>query len=163
VVLLVAGFDAISFGFYVALNALTPVWLQKPVKVGGYGFTVTENATCKSPDHADPTLFPELTFPHVVTLVHWIGVVIGLLYGQFFSDRIPLWLARRNQGVWKPEFRLHALWPTNFILMPIGLGLVGAALQHRLHWIVFAIGQFFVTIGSLVSIPVTVNYICEVS
>ncbi|KIN08786.1 hypothetical protein OIDMADRAFT_175505 [Oidiodendron maius Zn] len=141
VVLLVAGFDAISFGFYVALNALTPVWLQKPVKVGGYGFTVTENAT--------------------FTLVHWIGVIVGLLYGQFFSDRIPLWLARRNHGVWKPEFRLHALWPTNFILMPIGLGLVGAALQHRLHWIVFAIGQFFVTIGSLVSIPVTVNYICE--
>jgi hypothetical protein len=95
--------------------------------------------------------------------VHWIGVVVGLLYGQFFSDRIPLWLAARNNGVWKPEFRLHALWLTNFILMPIGLGLVGAALQHKLHWIVFAIGQFFVTIGSLVSIPVTVNYICEVS
>lgn len=48
VVLLVAGFDAISFGFYVALNALTPVWLQKPVEVGGYGFTITENATCKA-------------------------------------------------------------------------------------------------------------------
>lgn len=48
ILLLCAGFDAITFGFWVALNALTPVWLQQPVKVGGYGFTVMENAACKS-------------------------------------------------------------------------------------------------------------------
>lgn len=47
VILMVAGFDMISFAFYVALNALTPIWLQKPVKVGGYGFTVYDNAACK--------------------------------------------------------------------------------------------------------------------
>ena len=47
--LIIAGFDTISFGFYVALNALTPVWLQLPVKAGGiYGFDVTQNAACKS-------------------------------------------------------------------------------------------------------------------
>jgi len=50
VLLIIAGFDTISFGFYVALNALTPVWLQLPKKAGGiYGFTVTQNAACKSP------------------------------------------------------------------------------------------------------------------
>lgn len=48
VVLMIAGFDAISFGFYVALNALTPVWLQLPVKAGGiYGWDVTQNAACE--------------------------------------------------------------------------------------------------------------------
>lgn len=47
--LIIAGFDTISFGFYVALNALTPVWLQLPVKADGiYGFDVTQNAACKS-------------------------------------------------------------------------------------------------------------------
>ena len=137
VVLMIAGFDMISFAFYVALNALTPVWLQKPEKIGGYGFTITQNAA--------------------FTFVHWIGLVLGLLYGQFLSDRIPLWLVARNGGLWKPEYRLHALWVTNFVLMPIGLGLVGAALQYKLHWIVFAIGQLFVTLGSFVSIPVTVK------
>lgn len=46
--LIIAGFDTISFGFYVALNALTPVWLQTPKKFGGiYGFTVEENAACE--------------------------------------------------------------------------------------------------------------------
>lgn len=47
VLLLCAGFDAISFGFWVALNALTPIWLQLPVKAGGYGFSVLDNAACK--------------------------------------------------------------------------------------------------------------------
>ncbi len=48
VLLIIAGFDTISFAFYVALNALTPVWLQTPVKAGGvYGFTVAQNAACK--------------------------------------------------------------------------------------------------------------------
>ncbi|KAG8170048.1 hypothetical protein KVR01_000793 [Diaporthe batatas] len=142
VILIIAGFDTIAFGFYVALNALTPVWLQMPLKAGGiYGFNVTENAA--------------------FTFVHWAGFMIGLVYGHFFSDRIPLWLAARNNGVWKPEYRLHALWPTNFVLMPLGLGLVGAAMQFRLHWWVMAVAQLFVTIGSLVSIPTTVNYICE--
>jgi hypothetical protein len=141
VILLIAGFDTISFGFYIALNALSPVWLQKPVRVGGYGFTITENAA--------------------FTFVHWIGFLIGLAYGHFFSDRIPLWLVAYNKGKWKPEYRLYALIPTSLILQPIGLGLVGAALQYHLHWIVFAIGQVLVTIGCLVSIPITVNYICE--
>ncbi|PCG90158.1 Major facilitator superfamily domain, general substrate transporter [Penicillium occitanis (nom. inval.)] len=142
VILIIAGFDTISFAFYVALNALTPVWLQLPKKAHGiYGFSVADNAA--------------------FTFVHWIGCIIGLIYGHFVSDRIPLWFIKRNNGVWKPEYRLHALWPTNFVLMPLGLGLVGIAMEYRLNWIVMAIGQLFVTIGSLVSIPVTVNYICE--
>lgn len=45
--------------------------------------------------------------------------------------------------------------------MPLGLGLVGACMQYKLHWVVMALAQLFVTIGSLVSIPITVNYICE--
>jgi len=165
---MIAGFDSISFGFYVALNALTPVWLQTPKKAGGlYGFTISENAACK--------LFPiclGATIPCaslntyrvvriLVTFIHWVGVLFGLLYGHLLSDRIPLWFVARNKGLWKPEFRLHVLWPTNLVLMPLGLGLVGIGMQYELHWAVMALGQFFVTIGSLVSIPITVNYICE--
>lgn len=41
-------FTLISFGFYIAMNALTPVFLQKPVKIGGYGFDTYQNALCKS-------------------------------------------------------------------------------------------------------------------
>lgn len=141
VILFVTGFDTISFGFYVALNALTPVWLQRPVDLGGYGFTVSQNA--------------------LFTFVHWIGLAFGVLYSQFFSDRIPMWLTARNGGVWKPEYRLHSLWIPSFVCTPLGLGLVGVGLRYHLHWIVIALGSALVTIGSLVSVPVTVNYICE--
>jgi hypothetical protein len=46
VMLCLGFFTLVSFGFYVAMNAITPVWLQKPEKLGGYGFTATQNALC---------------------------------------------------------------------------------------------------------------------
>ena len=163
VTLIIGGFDTISFAFYIAMNALTPVWLQKPVKAGGYGFTVSQNAACKLPQNFNHSYVDDTdpSFPNAVSFVHWIGLLFGLIYGHYFSDRIPLALAARNKGIWQPEFRLYALWLPSLILNPIGLGLVGAGLQYRLHWIVLAIGQVLITFGSLVSIPVTVNYICE--
>ena len=123
------------------MNAVTPPLLQKPVKVGGYGFTTQQNA--------------------YFSFVHWIGIIIALFYGHFVSDRLPLYLAARNSGTWKPEYRLHALWIPSLIFNPIGLGIFGAALEHHMHWIVIAVGQVFVTFGSLAMIPITVNYICE--
>jgi MFS family permease len=45
--LLLGFFVLFNFGFYVAMNSITPVWLQKPVKAGGYGFTLRETALCE--------------------------------------------------------------------------------------------------------------------
>lgn len=138
VTLILSVFTLISFGFYIAMNALTPVYLQKPIKVGGYGFTVKQNA--------------------YFSFVHWIGIIIALVYGHFVSDRIPLALAARNGGVWKPEYRLHALWIPAFIFNPVGLGIFGVALEKHMHWIVIAVAQVMVTFGSLAIIPIAVNY-----
>jgi hypothetical protein len=96
-----------------------------------------------------------------VSFVHWIGIAIALIYGHFISDRLPLAICSRNGGKWKPEYRLHALWIPALIFNPIGLGLFGAALKYHLNWIVIAVGQVFVTFGSLSLIPITANYICE--
>ncbi|KAJ6029274.1 Major facilitator superfamily domain general substrate transporter [Penicillium canescens] len=135
-------FTLISFGFYVGVNALTPVWLQKPVSAGGYGFTLEQNAA--------------------FTFSHWLGILFVQFYGHYLNDRLPLYLARRfNNGVWKPEYRLHVLWIPSLVLNPIGLGIFGAALQYGLHYMVLALGVFVVTVGSLGSVPVTVNYVVE--
>ncbi|CAG7920832.1 unnamed protein product [Penicillium olsonii] len=135
-------FTLISFGFYVGVNALTPVWLQKPVSEGGYGFSLEQNAA--------------------FTFCHWIGIIFVQFYGHYLNDRLPLALARRyNGGVWKPEYRLHVLWLPSLVLNPIGLGIFGAALQYHLHYMVLALAVFIVTIGSLASVPVTVNYVVE--
>ncbi|KAJ5545233.1 Major facilitator superfamily domain general substrate transporter [Penicillium sp. DV-2018c] len=135
-------FTLISFGFYVGVNALTPVWLQKPVSEGGYGFTLEQNAA--------------------FTFSHWIGIIPVHLYGHYLNDRLPLALARRfNGGVWNPEYRLHVLWLPSLVINPIGLGIFGAALQYHLHYMVLALGVFLVTIGSLASVSVTVNHVVE--
>ncbi|KAJ5653680.1 Major facilitator superfamily domaingeneral substrate transporter [Penicillium lividum] len=135
-------FALISFGFYVSVHALTPVWLQKPVSEGGYGFTLEQNAA--------------------FTFCHWVALILVQVHGHFFNDRIPLALARRfNNGIWKPEYRLHVLWLPSMILNPIGLGIFGAALQYHLHYMVLALGVFLVTLGSMASVPVTVNYVVE--
>lgn len=49
------------FGFSVAMNSLTPVWLQKPVEAGGYGFTPIQNALCKWPPYLLRSLYEGLT------------------------------------------------------------------------------------------------------
>lgn len=135
-------FTLISFGFYVGVNALTPVWLQKPVSAGGYGFSLAQNAA--------------------FTFSHWLGILVVQIYGHYCNDSIPLALAKRfNNSIWKPEYRLHVLWIPSLILNPIGLGIFGAALQYHLHYLVLAFGTFLVTIGSLASVPVTVNYVVE--
>jgi hypothetical protein len=47
VTLILSLFTLVHFGFYVALNSLSPVWLQKPIEAGGYGFSVEQNAICQ--------------------------------------------------------------------------------------------------------------------
>jgi hypothetical protein len=90
-----------------------------------------------------------------------VGLAIALVYGQCVSDWLPLKICARNGGIWKPEYRLHALWIPGLIFNPIGLGLFGAGLQYKLSWGVLAIATVFVTFGSLSIPPITVNYLCE--
>lgn len=45
--------------------------------------------------------------------------------------------------------------------MPVGLGIFGAALQYHLHYMVLALGSFFITFAAMASVPVTVNYMVE--
>ena len=77
------------------------------------------------------------------------------------GDAIPLWVSRRfGHGVWRPEFRLwNIILPS--IVTPIGLGIFGAALQYRLHYMVLAVGLFLVVFASTLSIPVCINYATE--
>jgi hypothetical protein len=137
VMLLLNMFTLVSFGFYVAMNAITPVWLQKPEKIGGYGFTSMQNA--------------------LFSFTHWVGISFALFYGQLVSDRLPMYLCARNGGIWKPEYRLHALWVPALFFNPIGLGLFGAALQYHWSWGVLAWAQIMVTFGSLSITPITVK------
>ena len=127
--------------------------------MGGYGFTPAQNAECEF----NPT-YPRSdvrTNIHTVLFCLWFGIIVAQLYGHFANDRIPLWICRRNGGVWQPEFRLHTLWLPGFLILPIALGLYGAALQYHLHYMVLALANFLGGFSTNAVIPVTVNYIIE--
>ena len=149
VTICVAAFTIFSFGWFPASNTLTPVYLQRPVEKGGYGFTVLQNAFCKS-SITNGICYPVSNMTCPVTFNHWVGLTAALIYGFTVSDRLPLYLAARRGGIWKPEYRLHALWFPSLFISPIGWGLYGASLQYKLHWGIMAFGHFLCTFGSMV-------------
>ncbi|RAK77403.1 uncharacterized protein BO72DRAFT_485934 [Aspergillus fijiensis CBS 313.89] len=140
--LMIGLFQFASFGWFVATHSLITVWLEKPVTVGGWGFTAQRNAF------------------FIFSL--WAGLLTAELWGYLCNDRIALWVCcTRNKGVWKPECRLHTLWIPSLILLPIGLGIIGAALQYHLHYMVLALGAYLITFASMSSVPVAVTYAIE--
>lgn len=96
-----------------------------------------------------------------VTFSAWLGCISGNLYGLFFADKLPLWICKRAGGIWRPEYRLHALWIPSLVGLSIGLGCFGAALQYHLHYMVAALGNFLLNFSSNVAVPVIVNYEVE--
>lgn len=156
--LLIGIFQLASFGWFVATHSLLTVWLEKPVSVGGWGFSPQRNALCTSSSTSQ--LLQRLTTKVIFSL--WVGLLTAELWGYLCNDRIALWICRtREKGVWKPECRLHALWIPSLIVLPIGLGIVGSALQYHLHYMVLALGAYLITFASMSSVPVAVTYMIE--
>ncbi|KAJ5093761.1 major facilitator superfamily domain-containing protein [Penicillium angulare] len=129
------------FGWFVSVNTLLTVFLQEPEIAGGYGFEPQQNAA--------------------FSFALWIGVICAQVWGSIFNDRIPMKLAKKAGGLWKPEYRLHSLWIPSTFFMPIGLGIFGAALEYHLHYMVLALGSFLITFAAFCSIPVGINYLIE--
>lgn len=157
-------FTLFSFGFSVAMNSLTPVWLQKPLTAGGYGFTTIQNALCKCASSLCLSTVLQLVANNFYTVQfsHWIGLALAFAYGQAFADRLPLWVAARfSGGSWKPEYRLHALWVPGLVFNCIGIGLFGCALQYHTSWGLLAFASILVIYASMCITPITVNYLSE--
>jgi MFS family permease len=91
-----------------------------------------------------------------------MGLVFAQLYGYLVTDRLPLFLCKRfGNNLWKPEYRLHALWIPSLILQPIGLGLFGASLKFHLHYMVLALASFLITLSAVISVPILDTYVVE--
>lgn len=54
-----------------------------------------------------------------------VGTVFGTLYGGYFADKMIVWLARRNGGVFEAEMRLY-LYPLPAVFGAAGLIMFGA-------------------------------------
>lgn len=140
------------------VNTLLAVFLQEPIKHGGYGFSPLKTAACKllrglrvhdKPAHRS-----------TVSFFLWFGVILAQIYGALINDRLPLWICQRRGGIWKPEYRLHCLW-VPAALVPCGLGIFGAGVEYHLHYMVLAVGAFLLTLGAMLCVPVSINYVAE--
>lgn len=116
------------------------IYLEPPVKAGGYGFSSLQLA--------------------FFTMTAWVGIIGAQIVGYIFNDKIPLWVARRRGGTWHTEYRLaNTIVPS--IILPIGLGLYGAGLQYHLHFMVLAVASFLIWFAALLVLPVCYNYVIE--
>ena len=134
-------FCLVTFGWILLNDILSPTFLQLPVDQGGYGFNPTQNAA--------------------FSFCAWFGIAGAQILGMILNDRFPLWICKRfHNGIWKPEFRLYVT-VISIIFAPVGLGICGAALYHRYHYMVYAVGYFIVVVALNIVIPVSTNYLAE--
>jgi hypothetical protein len=86
-----------------------------------------------------------------------IGMFLGLFAAGATSDLGVKILTKRNNGVYKPEFRLPLMIPAA-LLIPVGLFIYGWTARASVHWIVPIIGTSFVGMG-LITTFVSCNYL----
>lgn len=69
----------------------------------------------------------------VMNVATLVGAVIGCFMSGVLSDKHVLWLARRNNGRYEPEYRLWLLFVT-MIVSPIGLFMFGVGAAKGGDW-----------------------------
>ncbi|KAB8248353.1 hypothetical protein BDV35DRAFT_379011 [Aspergillus flavus] len=140
ITLLTGTYIFIALGLPIMQASTLATYLEPPEEAGGYGFSSLQMA--------------------FFTMTAWVGIISAQVYGFFFNDKTPLWLARRRGGTWHTEYRLaNTILPS--IILPIGLGIYGAGLEYHLHFMVLALGSFLIWFGALLALPVCYNYIIE--
>lgn len=89
-----------------------------------------------------------------------VGLLIGLLAAELFcsghlSDKIMVWMTRKNGGQRVPENRLWLGMPAA-VISSVGLLVWGFSVQDSWHWIVGQVAFFLCKFGVLLKISLTV-------
>lgn len=82
----------------------------------------------------------------IMNVATLIGAVIGCIMSGVLSDYHVLWLAKRNNGIMEPEYRLWLLFITLFI-SPIGLIMFGVGAANNWPWQAIYVGLGFIGFG----------------
>lgn len=90
----------------------------------------------------------------------FIGAVIAYFAGSLLSDFSAKWMARKNNNVYEPEFRVILVIPVAMFGLP-GLYAYGHVAEMHLHWIVPSILYGFLTFAVVMSCTATFSYILD--
>lgn len=85
-----------------------------------------------------------------------IGAILGCIWGGPIVDWFLVKLARRNSGIYEPEFRL-TLFVLPGVLMPLGVFMYGLTTAEGKPWIIPCVGTGFIgfAIGGVGDIALT--------
>ncbi|KAK5133040.1 hypothetical protein LTR08_008245 [Meristemomyces frigidus] len=86
-----------------------------------------------------------------------LGVVGASVFTGYASDKLALWLARRNNGVFEPEQRLWG-FALPLIVLPASLLLWGVGAAHEIHWFGLIVAMLGTAFCSTCGIALSVNY-----
>lgn len=90
----------------------------------------------------------------------FIGALVAYFVGSFLSDSSVKWMARKNNNVYEPEFRILMVIPVAMFGLP-GLYAYGYVAEAHMHWIVPSILYGFLTFGVVMSCTATYTYILD--
>jgi len=94
-----------------------------------------------------------------INMAGFIGSLIGTFASQYLSDRIATYMARKNKGVYEPEFRLIIIIPYLLLAVP-GLCAFGASVTFQEPWpvpVILGFGMF--TLGTQLGATGVITYI----
>ncbi|OJJ66499.1 hypothetical protein ASPBRDRAFT_69646 [Aspergillus brasiliensis CBS 101740] len=133
-------YSALSYGAQVAVQNTLSTSMSSQMTLPPYNFTSDQIG--------------------LMNLPQFIGVSIGSLIVGPLSDRLILYSARRNQGIYEPEVRLWLLLP--FIPCVLaGALLYGIGLQKGLTWPVIAVAMGICSFGIAPINIVLLTYISD--
>ncbi|KAI0129816.1 major facilitator superfamily domain-containing protein [Xylariales sp. AK1849] len=103
-------------------------------------------------------------FQFQYTGVSVIPVVLATItvyfIGGTISDKVSLYITRRNGGVREAEYHLPNL-VLPFVAGILGSFIFGYAGQNNLHWVILLLGSFFIIFGFLMLLSVINVYVVE--
>lgn len=101
----------LCFAWAIGINISTGILFSAPPESGGYGFSY----------HATAYIY----FSPIV------AIVIGEVFGHFFNDYLARRYVKRHHGLYEPETRLIAIYPSALFQIA-GLVLLGQALSRHI-------------------------------
>lgn len=96
----------------------------------------------------------------LMSLPAFIGITLGSLACGPLADRMILWLARRNRGIYEPEMRLWVMAP--FVpFVPAGALMFGCGLNTGAPWPLIAVGYAVCNFGMAPLMSISLTYLTD--
>ncbi|KAI5955588.1 hypothetical protein KGF57_003721 [Candida theae] len=133
------------FVIYFKVFTLPAVWLSG-LLWGLQDAYMTFFLTTQDTFFYDPPWNKSNTGVAIMNVATLIGAVIGCIMSGIFSDKHVVWIAKRNNGVMEPEYRLYLLFIT-LIISPAGLIMFGVGADRQWPWQCIYVGLGFIGFG----------------